>query len=271
VRLRLLPAALQPHAAAVYAYAAVADEIANQRATPAASRQAQLDAWQRRLHAAVDDERSGRAPGAHDEWLVVALAHSIRSLDLPVGWLDDLVSACGQDTMTSRYASWAELFDHCARAANPLGRLVLRAAGYCDPTLDAASDALCTALQLTGWWQHFSDDWLIGRLFVPREVSASCRAREMELDAPWFNDAWMAAMRQCVDRTRAQFEAGRALGDCLGGRLGYERRLTWLSGRSVLDSIERAGPTLRSERPALRVSDALILQWRSIRWRSPRG
>lgn len=34
--------------------------------------------------------------------MVVALAHSIRSLNLPIALLDDLVSACGQDTMTTR-------------------------------------------------------------------------------------------------------------------------------------------------------------------------
>ena len=106
---------------------------------------------------------------------MVALAHSIRSLDLPVSLFDDLVSAFGQDTMTTRYASWADVFDYCRRSANPVGRLVLRIAGYRDEALDRSSDALCTALQLTNFWQDFGRDWRAGRLYVPRDVQRRLR------------------------------------------------------------------------------------------------
>ena len=45
------------------------------------------------------------------------------------------------------------LLDYCRRSANPVGRLVLRIAGYRDVRLDAWSDEVCTALQLTNFWQ----------------------------------------------------------------------------------------------------------------------
>ena len=265
---RLLPPPMRPHVAAVYAFARVADDIADEGSAPAAERKAQLDAWQQRLHAAVAAEESGRAPLAHEDLICVALAHSIRSLDLPIALCDDLLSAFGQDTMTTRYDSWAEVFDYCRRSANPVGRLVLRIAGYRDEALDRSSDALCTALQLTNFWQDFSHDWLIGRLYVPRDVSASCRAREMDLNGPYLNDAWMAALRQCVDQTRAQFEAGRAVCDGVRGRLRYELRITWLGGMRILDQVERTGAALLSERPTIRKSDLPRLLWRAARWPS---
>ena len=265
---RLLPPAMRPHVAAVYAFARVADDIADEGSAPAAERQAQLDAWQRRLHAAVADEGSGRAPQAHEDLIVVALAHSIRSLDLPITLCDDLVSAFGQDTMTTRYDSWSDVFDYCRRSANPVGRLVLRIAGYRDEALDRSADALCTALQLTNFWQDFARDWLIGRLYVPRDVSASCRAREMDLNGPFLNESWMAAMRQCIDQTRAQFEAGRAVCDGVTGRLRYELRLTWLGGARILEQVERTGAALLSHRPAIGKSDVPLLLWRAVRWPS---
>jgi Phytoene/squalene synthetase len=98
---------------AIYAFAATIAGVAECRSVPAAERLTGIRAWQRRLHAAVAVERSGRAPDPHEDVAVVALAHSIRSLDLPMPLLDDLVSAFCQDTMTTRYASWAELFDYC--------------------------------------------------------------------------------------------------------------------------------------------------------------
>ena len=265
---RRLPSTLRPHVAAVYAFARIADDIAGERSAPAAERIAKLHAWQQRLHAAVAAEGSGRAPLVHEDVVCVALAHSIRSLDLPIALCDDLLSACGQDTMTTRYDSWADVFDYCRRSANPAGRLVLRIAGYRDEALDRSSDALCTALQLTRFWQDFGRDWLIGRLYVPRDATVSCRAREMDLNSAYLNDAWMAAMRQCVDQTRAQFEAGRAVCDEVRGRLRLELRVTWIRGMRILDQVERTGAALLGERPAIRKTDWPLLLWRAVRWPS---
>ena len=267
VRLWLLPEPIRPHVAAVYAYASVAFGIADRRSMPPVERLALLDAWQRRLHAAVGGERSERAPHAHEDGIVVALAHSIRSLDLPVAFADDLVSACDQDTMTTRYDSWAEVYEYCRRAANPLGRLMLGIAGYRDETFAQASDAFCTAMQLTSFWQDFGGDWIIGRLYVPRDVTAACRAREMDLQAPFLNESWDAAMRQCVDETRGQFERARPLCDGVSGRLRDERRFTWLSGMKLLDEIERAGPWIRSRRPVIGARRVPRLLWRARQWR----
>src|SRR3989442_16027430 len=50
---RLLPAILRPHVAAVYAFARVADDIADEGTAPAADRRARLGAWLHRLHAAA--------------------------------------------------------------------------------------------------------------------------------------------------------------------------------------------------------------------------
>jgi len=266
---RLLPSSMRPHLAAVSAYLHTAERIAGERATPAADRLTRLDAWQRRLHAAAAVDGSGRPPHAHEDLLIVALAHSIRSLDLPLAWFDELVSACGQDTTTTRYDSWAGLFDYCRRAANPVGRLLLRIAGYRDEALHPASDALCTALQLTRFWQDFSRDWVIGRLYVPRDVSAACRAREMDLQGPFLNDAWAAAIGQCIDETRARFEAGRVICDAVAGRLRYERRLTWLRGTETLERVEHAGIALLSHRPEMGMAAVPRLLWRAARWPPP--
>lgn len=262
----LLPPAMRPHVEAVFAYARVARDLAANGALPAEQRLAQLDAWRRRLHAAAAVERSGVPPHAHDDVMVVALAHSIRSLNLPIAWFDDLVSAYGEDTMTARYDSWADLLDHCGRTVNLLGRLVLRVGGYRDEALDRSSDALCTALELTRRWQQIGPDWMVGRLAVPRDVSAACRARERDLDGPLLDEAWAAALRQCVDRTRAQFEAGRALCDGVTGALRLERRVAWLGGVRLLEKIERAGAALPSRPPVLGKGERALLLWRAARW-----
>jgi squalene synthase HpnC len=263
---RLLPAAMRPHVAAVYAYARVADDIADEGSAPAGERQAQLDAWQRRLHAALEVERSASAPHEHEDLIVIALAHSIRLLDLPIALFDDLLSAFAQDTMTTRYGSWDEVLDYCRRSANPVGRLVLRIAGYRHDALDRSSDALCTALQLTNFWQDFGRDWRAGRLYVPLDVQAACGAHEDELNAPALSEGWTRAISECVRVTRAKFEAGRAVCDRVSGRLRYELRCTWLGGRRILERTERARRSLLSYRPTLGLADLPGIAWGAARW-----
>jgi hydroxysqualene synthase len=262
---RLLPKAMRPHVAAVYAFARVADDIADEGTAPGAERLAQLAVWRDRVHRAARVPVEPRSDD-RDGLILLALGHSIRSLDLPLSLFDDLLSAFGQDTMTSRYASWADVFDYCRHSANPIGRLVLRIGGYRDTTLDRSSDALCTALQLTNFWQDFGRDWRAGRVYVPREVQAACKATEMDLEGGRLNPAWADAIGQCIHVTRAQFAEGRAVCDRVQGRLRLELRFTWLGGSRILERVERARVSLIENRPTLGAADVPVLLWRATRW-----
>jgi squalene synthase HpnC len=265
---RLLPRAMRPHVAAVYAFARVADDIADEGTAPAGDRLAKLNAWQRKLHTAVADYGLGSPPEsrAHEDLIVVALAHSIRALDLPIALLDDLVSAFAQDIMTSRYGSWTELFDYCRRSANPVGRLVLRIAGYRGDALERSSDALCTALQLTNFWQDLGRDWRAGRLYVPHDVRRACGAEEIDLNRSPLSESWCRAIDACVATTSDLFHEGRAVCDGVAGRLRYELRFTWLGGRRILERVRRVRERLPTERPTLGAADLPLLLWRAANW-----
>jgi hydroxysqualene synthase len=262
----LLPAPMRPHVAAVYAFARVTDDIADEGHAPAAERQAQLRLWQDRIHRAAREEGTGSVPADRDAQIALALGHSIRSLDLSLSLFDDLLSAFGQDTMTTRYASWADVLDYCRRSANPIGRLVLRIAGYRDAALDRSSDALCSALQLANFWQDFGRDWRAGRLYVPVEEQVACGAREAELARGDLGAAWSLALARSIARTRAMFEEGRAVCDGVRGRLRLELRFTWLGGVRILDRTDRVRQRLLDERPALGKGDVPAILWRAARW-----
>ena len=264
---RLLPAPMRPHVAAVYAFARIADDIADEGNAPAAERQAELRRWQERVHRAAEGPVASALAANRDEHIAYALGHSIRSLGLPLALFDDLLSAFAQDTMVTRYASWAEVFDYCRRSANPVGRLVLRIGGYHDDGLDRSSDALCTALQLTNFWQDFGRDWHAGRLYVPKDVQAACGATEADLSTRPLNAAWTRALGRAIDVTRAQFEEGRLVCDGVKGRLRVELRFTWLGGARILERVDRQKSALLDDRPTLGAADLPALLWQAVRWR----
>ncbi len=258
---RLLPPAMRPHVAAIQAFARGASAFADTGEHSDTERECLLDDWLHRLRAAARDE-SGDDPAS----IFAAIGHTIRTHRLPVQLFEDLIGAFRQDVLVKRYAAWDDLIDYCRRAANPVGRLMLRVGGLDDPELDRASDDLCTAVRLATLWQEVARDWKTGRLYVPREILDACGARESDLDAGSANPAWRAALVEAARRTRGLFAHGRRLGDRLTGRLGFERRVEWAAGSLALARLERAGYDVFGPSPAVRSVDTPLLLWRAWRW-----
>ncbi len=264
----LVPRRMRHHIAAVYAFARAADDFADEGALRTEERLALLASWRRRLYAAAQapaERHSGLAgePATADA-IFLALGTSIQHLALPLTDFDDLLSAFEQDVRVTRYETWRDLLHYCQRSANPVGRLVLRIAGRVDAQLDAWSDAICTALQLTNFWQDLASDFARGRIYVPREVQRTYGANEADLGSA-MTRAWAQSIEEAVARTRILFEQGRPLGSALRGRLRYEIRATRLGGLRILDKIESAGFDVLSHRPTLGVGDAAWIAMRLIR------
>ena len=336
----LLPRRMRPHVAAVYAFARVADDFADEGDRPADVRLALLDAWRDRLlacNSACDSpagtglkpcadrssigsgadlqpsaDRSSIGSGADlqpsanrssigsgaglqasptvvatasvgaseatvgtglqacvtADKIFLALGSTIRDCRLPVSLFDDLLSAFRQDVTTARYETWDEVLDYCRRSANPVGRLVLGIAGLHDVALARASDAVCTALQLTNFWQDLERDWHKGRLYLPLEDCRRAGADLGDLDAGRLTPAWRQVLGSAGARTAALFDEGRAVCDSVGGRLGLELRLTWLGGRRILSRLERDDFDVFGRRPALGASDLPALLWQAMTWRA---
>ena len=255
----LVPAHMRPHIAALYAFARTADDFADEGRRPDAERLKLLDDWQNRLHACVTE-------CAADDRVFLALGATIRTRRLPVSLFDDLLSAFRQDITTHRYDTWANLLDYCRRSANPVGRLVLRIAGHDDPRLDRSSDALCTALQLTNFWQDVDRDWQNGRLYVPLEDVDAEGASLGDLDDRRMSGPWQRVLKRVAARTRLSFDAGRDVCDGVRGRLRHELRFTWLGGTRILHRLDRAHYDVFNARPRLGIADAPPLIWRALMW-----
>jgi hydroxysqualene synthase len=265
---RLLPSRMRPHVAAVYAFARLADDMADEGDRPAADRIADLDAWDACLNAAALGAVQRGEPHAE---VFLALRHTIEECRLPVQLLHDLISAFRQDVTVKRYSTWDDLMDYCRRSANPVGRLVLRIAGHERPELDAASDAVCTALQLTNFWQDVEVDWAKGRLYIPSSTWQAAGALESDLAAGRLTPAWREALKDAVARTRALFQAGAPVCDGVRGRLRWELRATWLGGSRILDKLEAANFDMFARRPKLTARDVPGILWRSATWTRDQG
>ena len=271
---RLVPQRMRHHVAAVYAFARAADDFADEGTRPVEERHRLLDGWLCRLREAVSHDPN--APGrpvevgepANTNEIFLALAATIRDKHLPQGLFEDLLSAFRQDVTVTRYASWMDVMDYCRRSANPVGRLVLRIADYRDGTLDGWSDAICTALQLTNFWQDLKIDFDRGRVYIPEDELRAHGASPSDLAGSTMTPAWARTVASAVSRTRALFDEGLPLCDAVRGRLKYELRATWLGGTRILDRLERSEYDMIHRRPSLGLADAPWFAWRMLSWSS---
>src|SRR6185295_16614134 len=171
-----------------------------------------LDGWKARLNDTVTTAVPGPPPRdgepSNTVDIFMALGDTIRRKRLPVVLFEDLLSAFAQDVSVTRYQSWEDVLDYSRRSANPVGRLVLRIAGYDEPRLDAWSDAICSALQLTNFWQDLKVDFDRGRIYLPEDERERHGAFERDLAAGDITPGWQRALATAAARTRLLFDEG---------------------------------------------------------------
>ena len=252
----LIPPALRPHVAAVYAFARTADDFSDEDSDPARALR-RLAQWGEQL------ERC--AAGRADHPVFVALGQTIRVYDLPIQLFRDLLTAFTRDVTVHRYATWDRVLgDYCRYSANPVGRLVLLLFGYREPTLHTLSDAICTALQLTNFWQDLAIDLRKDRVYLPQEAMARHGVTERALFGHVTDEKFRALMTEAADVAERLFRQGAALPESVKGRLAWELRATWLGGTTILRRIRAAGYDTFRRRPALTTADKLNIALRAF-------
>ncbi|MFO1396966.1 MAG: squalene synthase HpnC [Burkholderiales bacterium] len=248
VATRLVPARLRPAVVALYRFARSADDIADEGDAAPAQRLAALAAYD----AALDEIARGGTPAQPP---FPALAEAVRAHALPLGLLNDLVSAFRQDVTVGRYSTYGDLLDYCRRSANPVGRLLLVLYRADSPANVAASDAICTGLQLVNFWQDVAIDWRKDRVYLPQEDLDRFGVPIAAIAAGRADDAWRALLAFEVQRARALLEAGRPLAAALPWRLGLELAAVIAGGLRICARIDAVGGDVFARRPTLRTRD----------------
>jgi hydroxysqualene synthase len=268
----LTPARLRPAIQAIYGFARTADDIADEGDASAEERLASLAAFRADLAlCANSDAPSRRWPGVFAPLRQAILAHA-----LPVGLLNDLLLAFEQDVRHTAASRWYdnndELLDYCSRSANPVGRLLLHLYGVTGPKELAASDAICSALQLINFWQDLCQDIPRGRYYLPLSAVATHQAQTTDLLTLTDTPNTIHLIASCADFARAcmheGFELPRLIRQQLGGfdgwRLGLELRCVIQGGLRIHEKIQALGYRTLGQRPSLSKRDAALIVWRAL-------
>ena len=253
---RFLPRDKRKHVAAVYAFARIADDFADEPGLTQEERLQRLQDWETRLSECY------RGTASHP--VFVALGNTARQFQIPQQLFQNLLAAFRSDVTVRRYESFEDVLAYCRNSANPVGRLVLLLFGYKDETMMGWSDKICTALQLTNFWQDLSIDLDKDRVYIPLEDIRKFKLRVEDIQGKQFSPAIRDLMEFEVLRTEELFKKGEPLLTNVGKDLSLEMKLTWLGGVKILKKIRDLDYDVLHHRPTLSLFDKSSLLLRAL-------
>ncbi len=157
----LLPARLRPHVADFYALARTTDDIADNPDLAPEEKLRRLDGFLATLEGEITGDPAFEKSSS--------CRASLAACGVTTRHSADLIAAFKQDATKLRYADWGELMGYCELSAAPVGRFLLDLHGE-DPAGYAASDPLCSALQVLNHLQDCKDDYRdLDRVYLPQD------------------------------------------------------------------------------------------------------
>jgi hydroxysqualene synthase len=251
-----IPKEIRKYVWAIYAFARIADDYADEPGYTLAERMDNLFQWKQYLDECYNGNPTHR--------VFAALSETVERFQIPIELFENLLTAFRSDVTIKRYATYEEVLEYCRNSANPIGRLVLLLFNYRSETMMELSDHICTALQLTNFWQDISVDLQKDRIYLPMEDLEEFDYSEQDLLERKFDDRFRKLMAFQVQRTAELFVEGKPLLSMVGKDLSRELKLTWNGGTRILQKIHQQDYNVLIHRPALTIIDKLGLLFRSF-------
>ena len=231
----LFPRRLRPHLRAIYGFARLVDILGDEAE---GDRLAALDELEREVDACY---------GGEPTWPVMrVLEPTIREFSLPREPFLRLIEANRMDQHSSEYETWDDLREYCRHSADPVGRLVLGLLRLDrEPELVAASDDVCTGLQLVNFLQDVPRDLELGRIYLPADDRRRFGVTVLDRPSPELTEL----LRFEAERARELLSGGRLLQARIGGRVGRAVGLFARGGLAALEALEGARWDIFTQRP----------------------
>jgi squalene synthase HpnC len=252
----LIPKDLRKHIAIIYWFARTADDLADEGNLSQKERLKNLQDFETSLSKLLD----GKFKSSFEE----ALNQTINEKKLSPNLFYDLLKAFKQDVVKKRYASFEEVLEYCKYSANPIGRLILELFGIRIGEAFQYSDKICTALQLTNFYQDVQIDYEKGRIYFSQNEMNQFNVKQNLFALKENNVNLKKLLEYNISRTQMLFDEGKNILKHLGGRLKFEIKWTILGGEMILKKIRKNNYEIFNARPGLTKRDFAVLFMRSI-------
>ena len=252
----LIPKNYRKDIAIVYWFARTADDLADEGNAAPEKRLEELNKF--------ENEFQKSLKGKSDNLYFIQLAKTITEKKLSITHFADLLSAFKQDVVKKYYNNFDEVLNYCQRSANPVGRILLELFKVDNDAAGNCSDKVCTALQLTNFYQDTVLDIGKGRNYYPQDEMETFGVIKKMFELKENNPNIKALLKHNVDRAQVLFDEGKNLLKYLNGRFKVEIKWTIAGGEKILDKIRKNDYDVFSIRPKLNKIDFIGLLIKNI-------
>lgn len=260
----LLPKDKRKYVFSVYAFARIADDIADEDQIPQEQKLTLLSKFKTMLYpcnTVTNDELVNYC----NHPIFASLHDTINELKIPKYTLEKLLIAFSKDSEFKQAVSWADTLDYCVYSANPVGELVLRVFEEYNKEKAYYSDKICTGLQLANFWQDLSVDIPRGRHYIPKEIFEKHKINQDNLLIQKNSIIFSSVLDEVNCFTIELFEEGKKLINLLKSRrLRLEISITVNGGIRILEKVMKNKENILLNRPNLSKLDILSVFFKSI-------
>jgi squalene synthase HpnC len=253
----LLPKKLRRPIAVIYAFARLADDLADEGTHTQSERLNQLQYFWQSLEN-IQNQAILTDP------LFMALQDVVKKHPtLPLSLFFDLLHAFQQDVVKKIYENFTEILDYCRHSANPIGRLLLHLTNQATEENLKESDAICTALQLINFLQDLQSDLIDRRrCYLPKDEMNHSNIKVEQFMACQETKAIQTFIQKQIERALQLLNEGSPLGKRLPGIFGFEIRLITACGYQMIKTLN----TRRSVyvRPTIKFWHWPMLLWKAL-------
>ena len=243
------------HIVAVYTFARIADDIADEN----------LDAPADERNKLLQEFKNNYKQEHSTNPVFLALNKTIEEFSLPYEPFDKLLVAFERDIYFKQARGIDDLYDYCTYSANPVGELVLRIYNSYNDATAPLSDSICTALQLTNFWQDISRDIEKNRIFIPLNFLEKYNLKNEDVLNRKKTKEFADCISELILITKDEFKKGQQLpGTIKDLGLKYELKITINGGYRVLEKCNELQENLLDKRPELNKSDIFTILVKSI-------
>ncbi len=242
-----VPTELKKYIAVVYQFARQADDIADEGNFSDEERIRKLDQYNNALLKSANNEFE------NDFWFLFNDTKEKKNLSIEN--FKNLLKAFRQDLIKKRYESYEELLCYCINSANPVGRIILELYNIRNAEAIKHSDEICTALQLTNFYQDVSVDYKKGRIYIPQDDMIKFSISEIDIQNKNHSQNFIDLMKFEISRTRNLFNEGRKILQFLPIRLKIQILATINGGEAILDKIKKLNFDVTNQNPKLKKID----------------
>lgn len=239
----LFPKDLRKDVALIYKFARTADDISDEGNYSKEERTKSLTMFRNEFKDSLDKNY-------HDTFWKL-LHETIQKRNLNPQHFFDLLTAFEQDINKNEYTTFDDLLAYCKNSANPVGKIILELYNIRDERIILLSDKICTALQLTNFWQDVKVDLKKGRIYIPLEDFSKFGTDKSIIYSEQTTDVLRQIIKFETERTEKLYDEGKEILQFLSGRLKWQIRWTINGGRKILQKIKKNHYDVLNYRPTL--------------------